>query len=403
MFITEKTGLGGSEIVLLDLLTSALNNHASPILWCNNQVLAEKSQDLGVEVILDKFVCLGYWTEPRWNFKQYFKLILKAKQIIKVHNVNLVHCNNGGPCQWMVPVCKLSHTPLLLHLHAKYRYRDRLTLFFHRVDAIIGVSNSVIQLFKKNEFHHQQVNVVYNGIAPQPALSLFPRDMRAELSANNDDFVILYMGSLIKRKLVHNLVNAIKVLKKRYKIKLAIIGSGPEQDKLKALTTTLQITKEIKFFPQNYQVAKIYSSNVDCFISVPEEEVFGLTLAEASLAMLPIITSNIPGINEIYTHQKSALLVSLGNIDELISTVEILISSPKNRHEMAKRAYKNIITNFSLEQQSIAFNLAYKQILVRKESKSIAKTVWTLILNILKAFLYKFYKYLIIKFSSKKT
>ena len=54
--------LRGSEIVLLDLLKSAKDNHYAPVLWCNSEVLAKKATDLGVEVIIDNFVCL-FWRQ----------------------------------------------------------------------------------------------------------------------------------------------------------------------------------------------------------------------------------------------------------------------------------------------------------------------------------------------------
>lgn len=405
----------GSEVVLLDLLKTAIENHYSPMLWCNSDVLAKKAQGLGVEVIKDNFVCLGYWTLPRWNFLQFFKLLIKAKKIIKAYKISLVHCNNGAPCQWMVPVCKFTGTPLLLHLHARYMYRDRLTLLFHGADSIIGVSQSVTKIFKKNEFSYQNVAVIYNGIDPKRVICPIPRDIRAELSAKKTDFVILYMGSLIPRKSVHQLLYAVNDLKKGYNIKLAIVGSGSEEAKLSHLVNQFNLHDDIEFFPASDKVAEIYSSNVDCFISVPTEEVFGLTLAEASLAKLPIITSNIPGIDEIYTDQKNALLVTPNNTAELVSAIKSLIEQPLLRTRLAKTAQQHIVKTFSLKQQFFAFNDAYQTLLRREIKHGISKIIYLHAKTLFTAFLNKAlsrtigktlnkgYKHLILKFSSEKS
>jgi len=355
--------LRGSEIVLLDLLKSAKDNHYSPVLWCNSEVLAREATTLGIEVIVDDFVCIGYWTVPKWNFLQFFKLLIKAKQILTQYKISLVHCNNGAPCQWMAPICKFSGTPLLLHLHARYMYRDRLTLLFHAADSIVGVSKSVTGLFKANEFNTQQVITIYNGINPQRISSPFPRDIRAELSAKKTDFVILYVGSLIPRKSVHQLLYALDTLKAHYNIKLAIVGSGSEKKKLAQLSVELGLLDNIKFFSDSNNVAEIYSSNVDCFISVPTEEVFGLTLAEASIARLPIITSNIYGINEIYTDKENALLISPNNADELVYAIKSFVESPALRKRLASNAHNHIAENFSPTQQFIGFNSAYQTLL----------------------------------------
>ncbi|WP_019026216.1 glycosyltransferase family 4 protein [Colwellia piezophila] len=381
--------LRGSEIVLLDLLKSAKEHHYHPVLWCNSEILANKATDLGVDVIKDNFVCLGYWLLPRWNFLQFLKLLLKAKKIIKEYEISLVHCNNGAPCQWMAPICKYTGTPLLLHLHARYMFRDRLTLLFHGADSIIGVSQSVTKIFKKNEFRYQQVAVIYNGIDPNRVLCPTPRDIRAELSAKKHDFVILYMGSLITRKLVHQLLYAVDKLKKDYQIKLAIVGSGCEKDRLTQLVDELYLHHNVKFLAASDKVAEIYSSNADCFISVPCEEVFGLTLAEASLAKLPIITSNIAGINEIYTDQENALLICPNNSDELINAIKTLIERPILRKKLAKNAQEHIGKNFSLQKQFSAFNLAYQRLLNHKTKYSVTKLIFIHLSTVLKALLIK--------------
>ncbi len=365
----------GSEIVLLDLLKSAKENNYSPLLWCNSEVLAEKATDLGIEVIQDNFVCLGYWTLPRWNLLQFLKLVVKANKIVNTYNISLVHCNNGAPCQWMVPICKFTGIGLLLHLHARYMFRDRLTLLFHGADTIIGVSQSVTKIFKQNEFSYQNVDVIYNGIDENRVICSAPRDIRVELSANKTDFVILYIGSLIPRKSVHQLLYAVDKLKQSYQIKLAIVGSGSEETKLRHLVEQLNLQDKVKFFSPSDNVAQIYSSNADCFISVPTEEVFGLTLAEASIADLPIITSNIAGIDEIYTHQKNALLVEPNNTDELIGAIKSLIEKPLLRKHLAENAQRHIINTFSVEQQFIAFDNAYQSLLVGKTKPRFLKTL----------------------------
>jgi glycosyltransferase involved in cell wall biosynthesis len=362
--------LRGSEIVLLDILKSAKAKHYSPVLWCNSEVLAEKASALGIDVIVDDLVCIGYWTLPKWNFLQFFKQLGKAKQIITNYNISLVHCNNGAPCQWMTPVCKFTGTPLLLHLHARYLYRDRLTLLFNGASSIIGVSQSVTQLFKTNEFTTQQISTIYNGIDPQRVLSDSPRDLRAELSAKETDFVILYVGSLIPRKAVHQLLYAIDSLRESHSIKLAIVGDGNDKKRLTDLVAERGLASHVTFLSASDNVADIYSSNADCFISVPTEEVFGLTLAEASIAKLPVITSNIPGINEIYNDKETALLLPANNKEALTSAIQLFIENPCFRKILAANAHNHIVEQFSLEQQFTAFDKAYQTLLTQETSNN---------------------------------
>ena len=352
--------LRGSEIVLLDQLKLAQTNDYRPILWCNSQVLANKARTLGIEVIVDSFVCLAYWTTPRWNFVAYTKQIFRAYALIKKYDISVVHCNNGAPCQWMAPVCKFTQTPLLLHLHARYMYRDRLTLLFYWADRVIGVSNAVISLMHDGEFEQKRLGVIYNGVSPERVLSPSPIDLRASIGASQTDYVLLYVGSLIPRKSIQSLINAVDDLKTKYPVKLVIVGNGSDKGRLVELTKQLNLERIVFFLSETENVGKIYSSDVNCFVSPTLEEVFGLTLAEASIAKIPVVTTDVPGVNEIYTADKNALLVPANNTDMLYRAVERLINSPKLAKKLADAANHHIITKFTLENQFCSFAKEYQ-------------------------------------------
>lgn len=352
----------GSEIVLLDLLNMAIENHYQPILWCNSEMLAEQAKKLGVEVIVDDFICLGYWTNPRWRFFQFFRQIFKATRLIKKFNVSLVHCNNGAPCQWLAIACKWVKTPLLLHLHARYHYRDRLTLLFHGADKVVGVSKSVIDMFNVDEFKHQHSEVIYNGINPQRVLSSCPIDLRVKVNASDNDFVLLFIGSLISRKSVDSVIRAIANLRNKNAIKFAIYGDGSEKNRLVTLCKNLKLDNIVYFFPETADVAKIYSSNADCFISTPVEEVFGLTLAEASIAKLPVITCDVPGVNEIFTSNDNAILIPAKNLTALEQAIEQVIMKPELTDKMVENAHHHITKNFNCQKQFYQFEYLYQQL-----------------------------------------
>ncbi len=357
----------GSEIVLLDMLTSSINLGRKPILWCNSKVLAQEATKIGAKVILDRFVNIGYWTLPRWDFFQYFKILLKTKKIIKAHDIDLVHCNNGAPCQWLSLVCKLMGVPLLLHLHARYQQRDRVILLFHFADRVIGVSKAVLTIFNDYEFEPKILSVVHNGISEKRVESKVLINIREMINAKEDDFVILYIGSLIKRKGIDTLIASLNRLGTMRSVKLAIFGSGEELSNLLQLIEQLKLGDVVSIFSEVSDVGSLYSSNADCFISVPLEEVFGLTLAEASLSGLPIISTTVPGVNEIYTHEQNALLVPAGNCDELAIAISRLIETPNFAKQLAISGKEHISNNYSLINQSAEVEQQYHMLFASRQ------------------------------------
>jgi len=92
------------------------------------------------------------------------------------------------------------------------------------------------------------------------------------------------------------------------------------------------------------------------------------TLLEAMAAKLPIVGADTGGINEIIEHNKTGLLFSLHNINQLCACLEQLISSPETGDTFAQNAYEHLLKNYSPEtvaQQTIEF---YESIIKSKET-----------------------------------
>ncbi len=353
----------GSEVVLLDLLKSCKQENNNPILWCNSSVPANEARKQGVRVIQNNFVCLGYWILPKWNVLQFVKLLIKAKRIIKQYSIDIVHCNNGGPCQWMAPVCKYTQTPLLLHLHARYQQRDRYILLFHWADKIVGVSKAVIGVFQPNEVSAEKLLVIHNGVSESRVKSKRPMNIRAMVNAKPGERVVMFIGSLIARKGVDTLIKAASiVIANRYSIKVAIFGDGEQQEFLVKLIVQFGLQDKIFIFAGSDDVATLFSANVDYFVSTPTEEVFGLTLAEASLAQLPIVSTNVAGVNEIYSDKVNALLVTSGNESQLAKAITTLVEQPELSQNLACKAREHVLKNFTLTKQANMFEVQYENL-----------------------------------------
>jgi len=359
----------GSEVVLINLIKGAKEKGFIPLLWCNSNILADKVRTENVEVIVNNFVCLGYWVKPRWNIIQFVKQIILGFKLIKQKNVSVVHCNNGAPCQWMGLLCRLLNIPMVLHLHARYQFRDRMTLLFSLADYIVGVSKSVVKVFKKGEFDSNRLKVIYNGVNTKVTNSKAPLDIRQKINASSKDFILLYIGSLIKRKGLIALILSIAEINKELDVKLVIYGGGEELTNLQELIARLSLDKNVYIFPETDNVAALYTSNVDCFISAPKEEVFGLTLAEASLAGLPIISTNVPGVNEIYKNEFHGLLVPADDSVKLANAIKSYQQNPELAKEYANNAKRHIKDRFTLFKQSQSFSELYNEVIALKKLK----------------------------------
>jgi glycosyltransferase involved in cell wall biosynthesis len=160
---------------------------------------------------------------------------------------------------------------------------------------------------------------------------------------------LLYFGRLDKEKGVEVLIRAMARLKS--KVKLKIVGSGPERANLKALVLELGLTQRVEFVGPKYGqeleelIAQAY------LIVVPSiwYEVFGLVLIEAAAKGKLVIASDIGGIKEAVEASRSALLVPAGNVAELATKIDWSLANPKAVLAFAHEARSFVEQRFTVE------------------------------------------------------
>ncbi len=73
---------------------------------------------------------------------------------------------------------------------------------------------------------------------------------RSELSFAPSDFVLFYCGRLSKEKNIRFLLDALALAKEEKRLKLLILGSGPDADELKLYARKLGIETLVTFIPE---------------------------------------------------------------------------------------------------------------------------------------------------------
>lgn len=169
---------------------------------------------------------------------------------------------------------------------------------------------------------------------------------------NNDN--IICVGSLIERKGVDLLFNAIKNVRHHYVIN--IVGSGDELNRLKNIAKDLNIDSNIKFlgFKQRDELIELYKNS--CLFVLPtREDCFGLVINEAMCAGLPIITSKYAdGAYDLVDDGKGGYIIDPYDTDNFSEKLEELLSD-KNKAEQMGRFNKEKIKKFSIEEVAIPY------------------------------------------------
>ncbi len=163
--------------------------------------------------------------------------------------------------------------------------------------------------------------------------------------------VLLYVGQLIRRKGVYDLLEAYSLLKKETDdVALLIVGSGMEEKDLRRKCDQEGI-KDVVFagFLEYSQLPEYFGIS-DLFILPSYEEVWGLVINEAMACGLPVITTEKVGASaDLVKDSINGFIVLEKDPQGLYRAIKKVVSDDDLRQKMAASSGR-IIRDFGIEQ-----------------------------------------------------
>ena len=348
----------GSEQLLFDLLTNLDRSRFEPIVWCNGREMAEAASSAGIVTYQSAFEYYFDYHSPRPSVARYQSFVKKGIELVRRHNVRILHANSAAPNQWLVPVARMTRRPLLAHLHIDYRRRSRFACMLHQASMVVGVSRQVIADFLRDGMVPARTHVIYNGIDFARLQTGSGRNLRQDLGISRDAVVITSVGSLIQRKGQDILIRAFKTISAGRDLHLLISSEGPERGNYEALATELGLTDRVHFLGYYDDIPSLYRAT-DIVALASRADAFGLVLAEAGYFALPAVATQVGGIPEVVDHGVTGLLVPPDDPEAMAVALAKLIDDPLQRRAFGVQARERALRLFSVEQMVANFQSTY--------------------------------------------
>lgn len=124
---------------------------------------------------------------------------------------------------------------------------------------------------------------------------------------HSNNFIFLTVSRLVE---VKNISLQLKALSKVENANLIIVGDGPEKNNLINLTKELNIEDRVEFVGWVDDVYSYYKSS-DCLLLTSDSEGYGMVVAEAVLASLPVIMTDVGVAGELVKDGINGLIVPI--------------------------------------------------------------------------------------------
>jgi glycosyltransferase involved in cell wall biosynthesis len=153
---------------------------------------------------------------------------------------------------------------------------------------------------------------------------------------------ILYVGDLIERKGVINLIKAFEKLNMD-EVGVILVGQGKQKDNyLKYIRERNLRNVFFEGFIQKEDIVKYYSF-ADVFVLPSLNEVWGLVVNEAMACGLPVVCSKLAGVTrDLIMDGVNGYCFDPENVDELMEKLKMILKSDQVRDKMGANSLKII-------------------------------------------------------------
>lgn len=282
--------------------------------------------------------------------KYTLKGLLNLRKIIKSNNISIVHSNaKFFPCL----IGKLSGVKLNIEtVHGIFFSDDQLNslpywrkiygfIIQHFVDCYIAISlNDRKRLIEKFHINKKRIVVIYNGIDES--------NIKIEKEINEtkitNEILIGTIGRFTFQKAQLILIEAFSLLIKENKftnIKLELIGDGECREEINNLVDSLKLNKYVKIISYSKNIFSHFKE-FDIFVLTSRFEGVPYVLLEAMHLGIPIVTTDVGGINNVLTNNYDAILTKPEDPASTKNALRLLIEDGKLRKQLSKNARETI-------------------------------------------------------------
>jgi glycosyltransferase involved in cell wall biosynthesis len=358
LYLITKAEVGGAQIHLAELIRGFHREFDLYLAAGQNGFLVREARDLGIRVTVLRHLVhsIKPWKDVR-ALAEVLRLVVAVRP-------NLVHAHTAKAGVIARLAAFGLKVPSVYTVHG-WQFADGVplprkllalpveSLAAEYTDRIIVVSEADRRLASRYGIDRSgRIVVIRNGIPDVP--------WRANPAEGNPVRVVM-VARFAPPKAQDQLLRALAPVKDRRWV-LQLVGDGPTRTSAERLADRLGMSDRVMFLGERTDVAKLLAQS-HVFVLASNWEGFPLTVLEAMRAGLPVVASDVGGVDEAVVDGETGFLVPRGNIEALRERIVRLIQSPALRLSMGKAGRIRYEQQFTVERMLQQTRSVYHDVL----------------------------------------
>lgn len=222
-----------------------------------------------------------------------------------------------------------------------------------RSAAMIQAISSYLASWPPRRGYTGSIEIIRNGANPKDFHDrVSPEDVQAlrrTLVTGADDVLLVNTARLVRQKGNDTTIQALALLPAR--VKLVLVGSGPEEDRLRSLVRELGLESRVVFVGQvSRDKVTLYRRVADVFVGPSRSEGLGNAFLSAMASRIPVVATREGGLAEYVFEGKTAWAVHPDAPEELAAAISSVLEHPEEVEKRTAAARRMVEEEYDWDQ-----------------------------------------------------
>lgn len=316
--------------------------------------------------------------------KTSFRIIPNLISIIRRERFQVLDTQNPQSKFWGSIVSTITGTALVSTLnswyaseHGEKSLKGRLYAMLElgtnfALDRYVVVSKAIYDALTRHGVSSQKIDLIHNAVEIDHGVGADGvKSSTYTLNLPTESIVLIAAGRLTWAKGYEDLISALELIVKEDKrIYCLIAGEGELRQRLEVQIRNSGLSEHILLLGYLPRIDVLSLMEVsDIFIMPSRSEGTPIALLEAAALRKPILATSVGGIPELLEDGEECILVSSGNLIELVDAIRTLIQDKALAERLAENAYRRVSQDFTVNSQVVATIQSYNKAWTSRKEK----------------------------------
>lgn len=367
--ITCYPSVGGSGVVATELgISLAERGHEIHFITSS---LPFRLQEVHPNIFFHEVVVNQYQV---FRYPPYdLTLASKMAEVAKKHELDLLHVHYAVPhavsaalakdmLKGDIKVMTTLHGTDITVLGEDPSLANIIQLGIERSDCVTAVSKFLSKQTKEQLDVTKEIETVYNFVDEKEIQDIDRQSIRQKFGIQQDEKVIVHMSNFRGVKRVEDVIRAFQIVQGHIPSRLYFIGDGPERNTMEKLVQQLGLSERVFFLGNQMQVFQLLSMG-DVKMLLSEKESFGLAALEAMAVGVPVVGSNIGGIQEVIEDGVTGRVVPVYDYEKAAEATLDILSNVTVHEQYREQSQHRALKRFSKQSIVPEYERLYERML----------------------------------------